>query len=142
MIRRPPRSTLFPYTTLFRSSAKCWPIFMITAASVCCNFWVSSAGGSVPGSTVSTSSPQVIGARAFVQLPDIADTAGITSHGDRKNTPPNSTPQILPYPLFFFNDTATTEIYTLSLHDALPIFRKMLADFHDHSGIGLLQFLG
>src|ERR1044071_10419429 len=28
--------------------------------------------------------------------------------------------------LFFFNDTATTEIYTLSLHDALPIsFRAM-----------------
>src|SRR2546422_3845421 len=25
---------------------------------------------------------------------------------------------------FFFNDTATTEIYTLSLHDALPIFQK------------------
>src|SRR2546430_7726160 len=24
--------------------------------------------------------------------------------------------------LFFFNDTATTEIYTLSLHDALPIY--------------------
>src|SRR3712207_8759069 len=24
--------------------------------------------------------------------------------------------------MFFFNDTATTEIYTLSLHDALPIF--------------------
>src|SRR2546429_8277880 len=24
---------------------------------------------------------------------------------------------------FFFNDTATTEIYTLSLHDALPIWR-------------------
>src|SRR3712207_9125161 len=28
-------------------------------------------------------------------------------------------------PLFFFNDTATTEIYTLSLHDALPILRKL-----------------
>src|SRR5258708_15141166 len=27
------------------------------------------------------------------------------------------------FPFFFFNDTATTEIYTLSLHDALPIFR-------------------
>src|SRR2546421_7001625 len=26
--------------------------------------------------------------------------------------------------LFFFNDTATTEIYTLSLHDALPISRR------------------
>src|SRR5258708_22754506 len=32
--------------------------------------------------------------------------------------------QLLPFiPLFFFfNDTATTEIYTLSLHDALPIY--------------------
>src|SRR5438093_11595821 len=27
---------------------------------------------------------------------------------------------------FFFNDTATTEIYTLSLHDALPIFLSYL----------------
>src|SRR2546421_9467954 len=27
------------------------------------------------------------------------------------------------YLIFFFNDTATTEIYTLSLHDALPILR-------------------
>src|SRR2546429_3536051 len=26
---------------------------------------------------------------------------------------------------FFFNDTATTEIYTLSLHDALPIFARV-----------------
>src|SRR2546421_6737052 len=31
-------------------------------------------------------------------------------------TPPQT------YLFFFFNDTATTEIYTLSLHDALPIF--------------------
>src|SRR3712207_6914878 len=29
--------------------------------------------------------------------------------------------------VFFFNDTATTEIYTLSLHDALPIFLQRLA---------------
>src|SRR6266498_1616351 len=33
---------------------------------------------------------------------------------------------------FFFNDTATTEIYTLSLHDALPIrdvpFRDLMAE--------------
>src|SRR5258708_26638124 len=27
---------------------------------------------------------------------------------------------------FFFNDTATTEIYTLSLHDALPIYTRVL----------------
>src|SRR5258708_11351660 len=29
--------------------------------------------------------------------------------------------------LFFFNDTATTEIYTLSLHDALPIYALIRA---------------
>src|SRR3712207_8067885 len=29
---------------------------------------------------------------------------------------------------FFFNDTATTEIYTLSLHDALPIFFCEVSD--------------
>src|SRR3712207_7529985 len=29
---------------------------------------------------------------------------------------------MLRYSFFFFNDTATTEIYTLSLHDALPIY--------------------
>src|SRR5258708_26996059 len=29
------------------------------------------------------------------------------------------------YFFFFFNDTATTEIYTLSLHDALPIFLEL-----------------
>src|SRR2546430_17737307 len=32
------------------------------------------------------------------------------------------------YIFFFFNDTATTEIYTLSLHDALPIFTPRLAE--------------
>src|SRR3712207_7587503 len=31
--------------------------------------------------------------------------------------------------MFFFNDTATTEIYTLSLHDALPIFDGRLEVF-------------
>src|SRR3712207_8560055 len=37
--------------------------------------------------------------------------------------------------LFFFNDTATTEIYTLSLHDALPIYPVAppgLPDVADH----------
>src|SRR2546430_7622251 len=40
---------------------------------------------------------------------------------------------------FFFNDTATTEIYTLSLHDALPILLdvddfKDINDRHGHTG--------
>src|SRR5215813_14956921 len=47
---------------------------------------------------------------------------------------------------FFFNDTATTEIYTLSLHDALPIFalapevsaqlRSKLGDAYANAGRG------
>src|SRR3712207_8976177 len=32
--------------------------------------------------------------------------------------------------IIFFNDTATTEIYTLSLHDALPIFAAAAAGKH------------
>src|SRR5256885_11816569 len=34
-----------------------------------------------------------------------------------------------PFFFFFFNDTATTEIYTLSLHDALPISRWKHEDY-------------
>src|SRR2546427_1100475 len=40
-----------------------------------------------------------------------------------------------PVTVFFFNDTATTEIYTLSLHDALPICGDMR--FGDISNLGL-----
>src|SRR3712207_9576960 len=36
-------------------------------------------------------------------------------YGDRRST-------VRLHVFFFFNDTATTEIYTLSLHDALPIY--------------------
>src|SRR3712207_9089646 len=38
--------------------------------------------------------------------------------------------------LFFFNDTATTEIYTLSLHDALPISLAERAEREMHRGQG------
>src|SRR5262249_61173507 len=39
-------------------------------------------------------------------------------HPPALSLPPPTPPSFL----FFFNDTATTQIYTLSLHDALPIF--------------------
>src|SRR3712207_7958166 len=35
--------------------------------------------------------------------------------------------------LFFFNDTATTEIYTLSLHDALPIYIFLMTRAREES---------
>src|SRR3989338_5311730 len=47
---------------------------------------------------------------------------------DRKSTRLNSSHSSISYALFFFNDTATTEIYTLSLHDALPIFGTKFSD--------------
>src|SRR5256885_8782096 len=41
---------------------------------------------------------------------------------------------------FFFNDTATTEIYTLSLHDALPISCIALTLCRHQFALHLLQF--
>src|SRR5438477_11181402 len=42
-------------------------------------------------------------------------------------------PPLTSFFFFFFNDTATTEIYTLSLHDALPISVWLLRDlWHFH----------
>src|SRR6266487_5425669 len=38
------------------------------------------------------------------------------------------------FTFFFFNDTATTEIYTLSLHDALPISRSVRHRAADRPG--------
>src|SRR2546430_12856124 len=38
---------------------------------------------------------------------------------------------------FFFNDTATTEIYTLSLHDALPISGLAALEFDPATAVGL-----
>src|SRR5258706_7546361 len=46
---------------------------------------------------------------------------------------------------FFFNDTATTEIYTLSLHDALPIWvrnqQPVISRCHTPSGGDRLSFI-
>src|SRR5215510_4241222 len=121
MIRRPPRSTLFPYTTLFRSRARHRPLQRL------------------PRTPHAPSGRRVLPARRA---------------RDRKSTRLNSSHVAISYAvfclkkkknflnlprkmilnlrvklaiLFFFNDTATTEIYTLSLHDALPITRSASA---------------
>src|SRR5437667_3089844 len=44
--------------------------------------------------------------------------------------------------IFFFNDTATTEIYTLSLHDALPIFPSWLPCWSDWSSYYHFNYSG
>src|SRR3712207_9366966 len=43
---------------------------------------------------------------------------------------------------FFFNDTATTEIYTLSLHDALPILTESILTSISPQECGLLDAMG
>src|SRR5690349_23913348 len=40
------------------------------------------------------------------------------------------------FSFFFFNDPATTEIYTLSLHDALPIYFVLMGHLSPLDGIG------
>ena len=42
---------------------------------------------------------------------------------------------------FFFNDTATTEIYTLSLHDALPIWAAVGAGVMAVEGLAVVEEL-
>src|SRR2546422_827260 len=145
MIRRPPRSTLFPYTTLFRSvlPPTVTPPTPVTATLAAC------------------------GLPSYVKVPPVTLTVGVTrseehtselqsrlhlvcrlllekkkkkrrrqsitsvyTNSRRRELATHVTlcaSVLLSVPLrpllsfFFFNDTATTEIYTLSLHDALPI---------------------
>src|ERR1039457_1843139 len=89
MIRRPPRSTLFPYTTLFRSGR--------TRAIIGSSrlHWRSTGHG------------------FFSTGPSIRS---------EEHTYELYSPCDIVCRFFFFNDTATTEIYPLSLHDALPIW--------------------
>src|SRR5687768_9612168 len=153
MIRRPPRSTLFPYTTLFRSCSRCSERETTHAAQ--------RRQRQQRNDTMSN--------QRLLLTQDRKSTRLNSSHGyisyavfclkkkKKKNTPRTrhilhakmraarcvastaapcsqlaSTSPLLPFPLrslishvFFFNDTATTEIYTLSLHDALPILQPV-----------------
>src|SRR2546426_249930 len=130
MIRRPPRSTLFPYTTLFRSIAALlgnhsWRIYPVR------------------GEYCEVRGPRASLINNLVYPLPHADGLSLGVHftkTDRKSTRLNSSHLVISYAvfclkkknhiyrlsplifLFFFNDTATTEIYTLSLHDALPIY--------------------
>src|SRR5256885_7117260 len=49
--------------------------------------------------------------------------------------------QLLIWHIFFFNDTATTEIYTLSLHDALPIYPHPVHPLLGFSGSCAICFI-
>src|SRR6266853_2069085 len=127
MIRRPPRSTLFPYTTLFRSGPPCvsarpWPAAGHRGArdrkSTRLNsshsqisyavFCLKKKNGLITTRRADWNRQFRLCQQHGMSVPDTS------RHGAREVI-------FDTYPVFFFNDTATTEIYTLSLHDALPI---------------------
>src|SRR5215204_2797785 len=123
MIRRPPRSTLFPYTTLFRSPATLeapnlrQQLVVLDDApgrseehtselqshsDLVCRLLLEKKKANVPHPSWYSCVSHCVASGWFVTFMFAA------SYWMR----------------FFFNATATTEIYTLSLHDALPISRS------------------
>src|SRR3712207_6840633 len=121
MILRPPRSTLCPYTTLFRSPPE------VEAGE-------HREHDGAEHHVVEVRDDEVRVRHVEVERRRRQDHPGQTTEHerdeeadhpehrrDRKSTRPNSSHANISYAVFCFNDTATTEIYTLSLHDALPI---------------------
>src|ERR1039457_5026096 len=155
MIRRPPRSTLFPYTTLFRSN---WvrdgkkekghesldeqvvdPVRseehtseLQSPCNLVCRLLLEKK---IPQQTrPRRQSGQSHRQSAVLGLLDVM------SHACRRKRKLLSFSGLRSADLFlffFFNDTATTEIYTLSLHDALPISPDRAVKL-DHSQAGML----
>src|SRR2546427_374115 len=158
MIRRPPRSTLFPYTTLFRSGVRgrgarqdrggrrpAGPVARRGRRGDRKSTRLNSSHSQISYAVFCLKKKKSIRHRVSPNLQSRkARPERDASH--RKRARP-CMPAIferscssLPRPsffspfsfshsfrsswsFFFFNDTATTEIYTLSLHDALPIWR-------------------
>src|SRR2546422_926562 len=137
MIRRPPRSTLFPYTTLFRSERiqhqeeeqdrEVAPVNDGAHAA-----YSASACGERPRTSLAMSR---LGSRSEEHTSELQSRLHLVCRllleKKKKQSPTHTSDSsaiiqssfrlhILSI-FFFFNDTATTEIYTLSLHDALPI---------------------
>src|SRR6476660_4194830 len=131
MRRRPPRSTLFPYTTLFRSPRDP-PSGILRgrrrrAASV-----RGGARGRSEEHTSELQSPDHLVCRLllekqnqvlFLERLSLQVEQLLRAIAAERVTARDEAVVVLTIEResFFFNDTATTEIYTLSLHDALPI---------------------
>src|SRR5215475_259026 len=129
MIRRPPRSTLFPYTTLFRSSRGRSPPATWSGAR-----WSPPASARSEEHTSELQSREKLVCRLLLEKKKkkFFQPCVVPPIHHHKITEPLMRQLVLAHarvlplpryriPVFFFNDTATTEIYTLSLHDALPI---------------------
>src|SRR6516162_4354732 len=139
MIRRPPRSTLFPYTTLFRSRGGPGRTGQSGRGGGRCRAQRSEEH------TSELQSPCNLVCRLLLEKKKKKNirffVLEIKNKKKIRSKQYNYHILIVLYNFsfitlfifiifffffffFFFNDTATTEIYTLSLHDALPILNK------------------
>src|SRR5436853_363599 len=128
MTLRLPRSTLFPYTTLFRSA------ICSRSTSMPSTFHRSFR----PTIRVTDSTTSETCCRSLLccwrdtcrrRRRSLGWPWGYRRRGrDRKSTRLNSSHLGISYAVFCLNDTPTTEIYTLSLHDALPICDLLALD--------------
>src|ERR1035438_1027609 len=138
MIRRPPRSTLFPYTTLFRS--KLPPQVELMRPGRRKQLSLPSSRRSEEHTSELQSLRHLVcrlllqkkmfalltTAFSLVVITNFILTSTLREAKPEQKRKATAAAIIgsLPFHLvsvFFFNDTASTEIYTLSLHDALPI---------------------
>src|SRR5258708_8258528 len=97
MIRRPPRSTLFPYTTLFRSEKEIQP-------STICSFDTRSGQVTVNRQSFAGGTPQRTTHEGGVPV------------GDRKSTRLNSSHQIISYAVFCLKKKKKYKRHTVSVH--------------------------
>src|SRR6266705_3521056 len=136
MIRRPPRSTLFPYTTLFRSAGR----RRESRRGRIRDRRLRSPRRRSEEHTSELQSPYDLVCRLLLEKkkyhrPRLSGqtqqktvvSAQPPHSGRRRRCRGSAAPHRRILCFFFFNDTATTEIYTLSLHDALPIFERAQA---------------
>src|SRR6476646_10802275 len=156
-MRRPPRSTLFPYTTLFRSSAfppRPGPSSKMSWARPTCSIASSPRARSEEHTSELQSHSDLVCRLLLERCADHRDLHSFPTRRssdlrlsrrdpgrarrcpglalparsrprrgqDRKSTRLNSSHTVISYAVFCLKDAPTTEIYTLSLHDALPIF--------------------
>src|SRR5256886_11165859 len=115
MIRRPPRSTLFPYTTLFRSVRGRfeWPPLVLAFAVLC---WV--AGFDVIYATQDAEFDKTAGLRSMVVRIGI-------SRSDRKSTRLNSSHSQISYAVFCLKKKKQTTPYIVVSRSPQSIYRPL-----------------
>src|ERR1043166_5184525 len=137
MIRRPPRSTLFPYTTLFRSWGSRFRVHHRIAehykmgrilrseehtSELQSRFGISYAVFCLKKKTCTRRCySNLIRRNDLSSLEHTEALVHTTWIAGRRCGRARRCRCVLRRSFFFFNDTAPTEIYPLSLHDALPI---------------------